>query len=233
MYSKVISGGVQNNYGRLKFRYRQENGSYSAWQTIHDSKTDSNHSDEVITDKLLNGALNVKTNYQVQIVAFDDLYESEPITIAVPSDAVYMHRPKGGKSMGLGGYSSGDGNLDVYWNIKARDGISLVDAKGNETPFGTTLPLPRDQIKGAWNPDNLECGVYVVSGNCDPLKGLLEGDESGEPKAIMSNGVFIHMVGSVGGNVKIQIALPVDTNRTPMYRICWYSNWAKWRQLKL
>ena len=222
VYSKVISGGVQKNYGKIKFRYRKEGGTYSAWQTILDCKT--NNSDEVITPPLLNGALDIKSNYQVEIIASDDFYDSVPVTIPVPSDAVYMHRPVGGKSMGLGGYSSGDGNLDIHWKTKARGGLSLFDSKGDEIPLGTTLPLPRDQIKGDWNPDNLECGVHVVANN----NALKAGDT-----VIMYNGVLIQMKGDVGGNVKLQLALPIDTNRNPMYRLCWYSNWSDWRSMKI
>lgn len=225
VYSKVISGGVQNNYGKIKFRYRNEGGSYSAWQTIHDSETDSNHSDEVITDKLLNGDLNVATNYQVQIVAFDDLYESDPITIAVPSVKAYMHRPAGGKSMGLGGYSSGDGNLDVYWKIKARDGMSLIDTAGNETPVLASAQLnPHDQLAAGWNPDNLANGVYAVSGS----KPLQVGES-----VIMRNGVLIQMSAYDNGSVKIQLALTSDEDRNPYYRVHWYGSWGNWRSFKL
>lgn len=222
VYSKVISNGVQNNYGNIKFRYRKEGGTYSAWQTILNCKTDN--SDEVITPPLLNGALDITSNYQVQIIASDDFCDSDPITISVPSDAVYMDRPAGGKSMGLGGYSSGDGNLDIYWKTKARGGISLFDSKGDEIPLGSTLPLPRDQIKGEWNPDTLECGVHIVANN----NALKTGNT-----VIMYNGVLIQMKGDVGGNVLLQLALPVDSNRNPMYRLCWYSNWSDWRSMKL
>lgn len=222
VYSKVISNGVQNNYGKIKFRYSKEGGAYSAWQIILDCKTDK--SDEVITPPLLNGALDISSNYQVQIVAYDDFFDSVPITIAVPSEAVYMDRPEGGKSMGLGGYSSGDGNLDVYWKTKARGGISLFNSKGDEISLGSTMPLPRDQVTSDWNPDTLECGIYVVAKNI----GLKTGDT-----VIMYNGVLIQMTGDIGGNVKIQLALPIDENRNPMYRLCWYGNWSAWRSMKL
>lgn len=226
VYSKVIdSNGKQQNYGKIKFRYREEGGSYLPWQTIHDSETDSNHSDEVITDKLLNVALDVATNYQVQIVAFDDLYESDPITIAVPSVKAYMHRPAGGKSMGLGGYSSGDGNLDVYWKIKARDGMSLIDTAGNETPVLASAQLnPHDQLAAGWNPDNLANGVYAVSGS----KPLQVGES-----VIMRNGVLIQMSAYDNGSVKIQLALTSDEDRNPYYRVHWYGSWGNWRSFKL
>ena len=220
VYSKVISNGVQNNYGKIKFRYRKEGGAYSAWEVILDCK--ASNSDEVITPPLLNGALDIRSNYQVQIIVSDDLYDSEPISIVVPSDAVYMDRPAGGKSMGLGGYSVGDGNLDIYWKTKARGGLSLFDSKGEEIPLATTMPLPRDQVSEGWNPDTLDSGVYVVAKSI----ALKTGDN-----VIMYNGVLIQMAGNIGGNVKIQLALPVDKDKNPMYRLCWYDTWSDWRSV--
>lgn len=222
VYSKIAINGVQQNYGDIKFRYRKEGGAYSAWQMILNCKTDN--SDEVITPPLLDGALDAASNYQVQIIASDDLYDSAPVTIAIPSDSVYTDRPAGGKSMGLGGYSTGDGKLDVYWKIMARAGLSLVDAKGDEIPLDSTLPIPRGQLASGYNPDALEMGIHVVANNI----ALKTGDT-----VIMYNGVIVQMAGDAGGNVKIQLAFPIDTNRNPMYRLCWYSNWSDWRSLKL
>jgi hypothetical protein len=223
VWSKVISNGVQYNYAKIKFRYRKEGGSYSAWQTILDSKTQN--SDEVITAPLLNGALDVKTNYQVQIIASDDLYDSVPVTIAVPGDSVYMDRPAGGKSMGLGGYSTGAGIFDVYWRTKARGGLSVFDAKGDEIPLDSTMPIARGQVAAGWNPDTLENGTYVVT-SAKALK-----DSNGN--VIMYNGVLIQMNGTVDGSVKIQLALTSDENKNPYYRAYWYGNWGNWRTLKL
>lgn len=229
VYSKVIdANGDQQNYGKIKYRYRVEGGTYSPWYTAHDSEEDDNHSDEVITDKLLNGGLDIKANYHVQIVATDDIYDEDdatPITIAVPSDEVYMDRPAGGKSMGLGGYAQGDGNLDVYWEIKARGGFSFLDSTGTETSVDPSSVLnPHGQVAAGWNPNNLANGVHVVANNI----ALKQGDT-----VIMYNGILIQMSGSVGSNVKIQLAFPADTNRSPMYRLCWFSTWADWRSLKL
>ena len=222
VFSKVISNGVQYNYGKLKYRYRKEGGNYSAWETILDSKTAN--SDDVITPPLLNGALDLKSNYQVQIISTDDLYESVPVELSIPSDAVYMDRPAGGKSMGLGGYSTGAGILDVYWKTKARGGLSVFDTKGTEIPLDATMPIPRDQLKGTWDANSLECGIYVITDSA-PLK-------YGET-VIMYNGVLIQMKGTVGDHVKFQLTLPVDGNRSPMYRVNWYSNWSDWRSMKL
>lgn len=224
VYSKVVSNGTQYNYGKIKFRYRKEGGAYpNDWQTIHDCK--ATNSDEVITGALLNGALDVKSNYQVQIIATDDLgFESTPITFSVSSDDVYMDRPAGGKSMALGGYSTGAGIFDVYWRTKARGGLSVFDATGAEIPLDSTMPIPRDQLKGTWDADDLENGIYVIT-DSSPLK-------SGET-VIMYNGVLIQMPGTAGGLVKFQLTLPVDGNRSPMYRLNWYSNWSGWKSMKL
>lgn len=222
VYSKIISDGVQYNYGKIQYRYRKEGDFWSAWQTILDSKTAG--SDEIITAPLLNGALDIKSNYQVQVMATDELYDSVPVTLSVPSDDVYMDRPAGGKSMGLGGYSTGADTLDVYWRTKARGGLSLFDTTGEEIPLDATMPIPRDQIKGTWNPDSIECGIYVVTDSA-PLK-------SGET-VIMYNGILIQLKGTVGDHVKFQLTLPVDGNKSPMYRVNWYSNWSDWRSLKL
>lgn len=222
VYSKIISDGVQYNYGKIQYRYRKEGDFWSAWQTILDSKTAGG--DEIITAPLLNGALDIKSNYQVQVMATDELYDSVPVTLSVPSDDVYMDRPAGGKSMGLGGYSTGADTLDVYWRTKARGGLSLFDTTGEEIPLDATMPIPRDQIKGTWNPDSLNCGIYVVTDSA-PLK-------SGET-VIMYNGILIQLKGTVGDHVKFQLTLPVDGNKSPMYRVNWYSNWSDWRSLKL
>lgn len=220
VYSKVISNGEQLNYGSIKFRYRKEGGAYSDWQTIHDCEATG--SDEVITAPLLNGALDIASNYQIQIIATDDLYDSAPVTIPIASDNVYMDKPGGGKSMALGGYSTGDGRLDVYWRTIARGGMSLLDSKGDLIPLESTLPIPSGQVSSGYDPDNLSCGIHVIANNI-----ALKSGES----VIMYNGVLIQMNGDTDGNVRLQLALPVDENRNPMYRICWYSNWTNWRTI--
>ena len=225
VYSKVEHNGVQNNYAVIKFRYREEGGAYGAWQTILTCKTDN--SDEVITPPLLNGALDAKLNYQVQIIATDDLFDSEPITIAVPSDKAYMHKPAGGKSMGLGGYSQGDGNLDVYWKIMARGGLSMLTSAGDEVPFSAEAALiPRNKVPEGWNPDNMMCGIYAVT-NDRALK-------AGDGTAIMEKGILLQIHCDQNGDAKLQLALPVDVNSDSKYRIYWYDDgWTAWRSFKL
>lgn len=221
VWSPIIVEEVQKNYGKIRFRYRNEGGTFSAWRTILDCKTAN--SDEVSTAPLLNGSLDVKTNYQVQIIASDDLYDSIPVTIAVSADHVYMDRPAGGKGMGLGGYSTGEG-LDIFWKTKARGGLSMFSTSGDEIPLDSTMPIPRGTLDVSWDADNLDCGIYAVT-NDFPLK-------AGE-SVIMHKGILMQMPGTLGDGVKLQLALPIDEDRNPMYRIKWDSNWSNWRSMKL
>ena len=221
IYEKVVSGGVQNNYGKLQYRHRVEGGLWSDWYTILDSA--SSTATEVTTGALLNGSLSIKNNYQVQVRAVDYLDESTPVTLALPSDDVYMDRPAGGKSMGLGGYSSGAGNLDIYWKTKARGGLSLFNEAGEELNLYSILPLPRGHLDEGWNPNDIANGVHEVS--TYPLK-----DPMGN--VLMENGVLIQMSATVDGAMKIQMAFPTDTN-TPVYRIKWENLWTDWNTFKI
>ena len=221
IYEKVVSDGVQNNFGKIQYRYRAEGGLWSNWYTILDSASSTDT--EVTTGALLSGTLSVKNNYQVQVQAIDDLEESQPITLIVPSDEVYMDRPAGGKGMGLGGYCSGNGNLDIYWKTKARGGISLFNKEGEELNLDSLLPLPRGTLGEGWNPNDIANGVYEVS--TYPLK-----DSMGN--VLMDNGVLIQMVATVNGAMKIQMAFPTDTH-SPVYRIKWENLWTDWNTFKI
>lgn len=221
-YERVMSGDVQHNFGKIQYRYRAEGGVWSGWTTILDSTSSADT--EVTTGALLNGVLSIKTNYQVQVQAVDNLTtETTPATLILPSDDVYMDRPYGGKSMGLGGYAQGNGNLDIYWKTKARGGLSLINEAGEELNLNSILPLPRGHLGEGWNPNNIANGVYEVS--TYPIK-----DPMGN--VLMENGVLIQMQATVNGSMKIQMAFPTDTN-TPVYRIQWENLWTDWNTFKI
>lgn len=224
IYEKVISDGVQNNFGKVQYRYRAEGGLWSDWYTILDSASTTDT--EVTTGALLNGALSIKTNYQVQVKAIDTIKEeSQPVTLIVPSDNVYMDRPAGGKGMGLGGYYSGPGNLDIYWKTKVRGGLSLFNEEGEEISADEVLPLPRGEVTEGWNPNAIPNGIHVVENSEYPLK-----DSMGN--VLMYNGVLIQLAATVDGSVLLQMALPTDSN-SPVYRIRWYDNWTGWNSFKI
>ena len=223
-YEKVISNGVQHNYGIIQYRWRSAGDtSYSPWFTILDCS--ASEGEEVTTEPLI-GDLSIKTNYQVQIRAIDYLEEAEPVSISVPSENVYMHRPAGGKSMGLGGYSTGDGNLDVYWRTIARGGLSLLNAEGEPVQVDGMLPLPCGLRDWKLSTNNLANGVYYV----DSMNSVLWGDSGND--VIMADGVLIQMAAQSDGYVVVQIALPTDTTFNPRYRIRWDGTWTPWNTFK-
>ena len=222
IYEKVMSGGVQHNFGKIQYRYRAEGGLWSDWSTILDSASTADA--EVTTGALLSGALSVKKNYQVQVQAVDNLTaETTPVTLILPSDDVYMDRPAGGNGMGLGGYCSGPGNLDIYWKTKARGGLYLFNEAGEELNLNSILPLPRGHLGEGWNPNDIANGVYEVS--IYPLKDPMS-------NVLMENGVLIQLSATVNGSMKIQMAFPTDTN-TPVYRIKWENLWTDWNTFKI
>lgn len=221
IYEKVVSDGEQYNFGKIQYRYRAEGGLWSDWHTILDAK--STTATEVTTGAIPNVTLSIKNNYQVQVKAIDNLEESQPVTLIVPSDNVYMDRPAGGRSMGLGGYSSGAGNLDIYWKTKARGGLSLFNQEGEEISVDEAFPLPRGPLDAGWNPNDIANGVHEVS--TYPLKDAMG-------NVLMDNGVLIQMVATVDGAMKIQMAFPTDTN-TPVYRIKWDNLWTDWNTFKI
>ena len=221
-YEKVIDNEVQYNYGKIQYRYKEAGAeTYSSWQTILNTKTST--STEVVTDPLLNGALSTTKTYQVQLKATDYIEESEPITISVASEDVFMHRPAGGRSMGLGGYSTGAGKLDVYWKTIARGGLSLFTEDGTEISAEKMLPLPRGHLGSGWNPNDIDNGVHEVRSY--PLK-----DSMGN--VLMENGVLIQLAATADGAMKIQMAFPTDTH-TPVYRIKWDNLWTDWNTFKI
>ena len=117
-YSKVTSGDVQHNFCQIRYRYKPEGGTYSAWATI--LATDSLDSDDIVTGALLGGGLSAKTAYLVQVQAIDDIGEKASTTIVVPTDKVYMHRDGARNSLGIGKYVEDDNTVDIAEEITVK-----------------------------------------------------------------------------------------------------------------
>ena len=100
-YSPVVSDGVQKNFCKIQYRYKEEGGGYTNWVTILD--TDSG-SDEVITGALLGGALATTASYLVDVRAIDDTGSQAPTTYTIPTDKIYWHRNGPLNSFGFGTY---------------------------------------------------------------------------------------------------------------------------------
>lgn len=219
-YEKVIANGEQNNYGKIQYRYRVEGGAWpDNWVTILD--TSSSTATEVNTK--VSATLDITKNYQVQVRAVDNIEEPEPITLSVPSEKVYMHRPPFGRGMGLGGYTEGDpdgvGNLDIHWKTRLRGGLYLL--KDGKWITDKSLPLPRGAVTEGWNPNNIASGVYEVSEY--PLTTY-------QGEVVMETGVLVQMSVDANDDVLIQLAFPIDGN-IPAYRIRMSGLWTDWIHL--
>ena len=115
IYSKVTSGGAQLNFCQIRYRYKPEGGAWSSWATI--LAADSLASDEIKTGALLNGALNAKTTYYVQVQALDDMGEAASTTIAVQTEKVYWHRSGKRRAFTFGGYVEDDNTFAIAEDI--------------------------------------------------------------------------------------------------------------------
>jgi hypothetical protein len=117
-YSPVVSDGVQKNFCEIRYRYKEESGSYSEWAVI--LAADSLGSDEVETGALLGGALSIQSSYLVQVQAVDDVGEYTSTTIAIPTDKVYMHRAGSIRSLGIGEYVDDENTVSIAEDITTR-----------------------------------------------------------------------------------------------------------------
>ena len=149
-YSKVESGGKQNNYCRIQYRYKAElDSGWSGWATILENGASS---DTVTTGALL-GSLSAEKVYVVQVGVIDTMDYYADSTITLPTASVFMHRRAGGKAMGLGKYVEEDNLLDVAWNVKLR-GTTTV-----ETPVGAS-----DAVNKTYVDQTAICyGEYAIS----------------------------------------------------------------------
>ena len=114
-YSPVKSGSVQKNFCKIRYRYKIEGGSWSAWTTILEGSNLA--SDEIKTGALLGGALSAKSSYLVQVQAIDDIGGSNSTTISVPTDKVYSHRDGRRRSFTFGGYVEDDNTFAIAEDI--------------------------------------------------------------------------------------------------------------------
>lgn len=147
-YSKLVSGGAQRNFCKIRYRYKKEGGAWSSWVTI--LAADSLASDEIKTGALLNGALDAKSTYYVQVQAIDDIGEAASTTIAIQTDKVYWHRNGKRRSFTFGGYVEDDNTFAIAEDITFK-------AKG---------PL---QALGGGNIDCLTLGTKLTATANEPI----------------------------------------------------------------
>lgn len=160
--SKVVTGGVQNNFCAIRYRYKVEGGTYSPWTIILAEKSAS---DEIITGSLLGGALNTTSTYYVQVQAIDTIGETATTTIVVPTDRVYMHKAGSMRSLGIGKYVEEENTVDIAEDM-------TVNIRGNFMFQGSNIAdFPVEEgTQGIWTyrkwaSGRAECwGLYNVVG---------------------------------------------------------------------
>ena len=159
-YSKVVDEeGTQNNYCLIRYRYKTESGTYSSWMTLLDRTTNSTNTAD--SDALLNGALDVKTSYVVQVGVIDDIGSTATATFVIGTEEVYMHRTR--NAMGLGKYVEEENILDIAWNTRVRGELRLGDEGSPVEDFVVEKGLYTDDL-GSWRYRKWHSGTYDMSG---------------------------------------------------------------------
>ena len=127
-YTKVNVSGVNKNGCTIRYRYKVEGGSYTAWTAILAYNVSG---DEVVTGALL-GTLDVMSTYLVQVQAVDTVGESATTTISLPTERVYMHKAGSMNSLGIGKYAEDENTVDIAEDM-------TVKVRGKLVAGGTTI----------------------------------------------------------------------------------------------
>lgn len=102
-YSKVISNGTQKNFCKLSYRWKtdaQSDSQYSAPVELLAKTATSDYVEQRISGVVTSNI----TAYNIQLIAEDDIGETEVVTITVPTLFATWHVPVGGHGFTLGGY---------------------------------------------------------------------------------------------------------------------------------
>jgi hypothetical protein len=155
-YSKVVSGGSQKNYCKLSYRWKTDSEDESGYSTATELLSKTATSD--YADVTLSGIVSSNTiAYNIQLIAEDDIGETDVVTITVPTAFVTFHVPAGGHGLTLGGYH----NPDKYDVFDCR-----FDAEFHGTVCGSVLGLlgSSGNIPGDGNLNDYRVpGVYAVA----------------------------------------------------------------------
>lgn len=168
-YSKVNVSGVDQNLCYIRYRYKAEGGSYSAWITILPTTASS---DEIVTGALL-GTLDVMSTYLVQIAAVDTIGEMGSTIISLPTERVYMHKAASMNSLGIGKYAEEANTVDIAEDmlLKVRGELSVRGDKVSDLPVevGTngiwTYRKWQSGIAECWCRRNVDVNVTTAWGS--------------------------------------------------------------------
>lgn len=116
-YSKVESDGVQRNYCRLHYRFKEESASdYSSdWIDLDGTKL----------SYVIKTVFNLKVAYTLQVWVEDDVGEERTYTYNIKALRTPLHLGEGGRNLGLGQFCdySEEDRIDVGWKTYFNTGI--------------------------------------------------------------------------------------------------------------
>lgn len=138
VYSQVVSDGVQHNFCRLHYRYKEASAS--------DYGTDWTELTGTKLSATLAETFNLKTAYTIQVWVEDDVGEERLYTFNIKALHVPLHLGEGGRNVGLGqfcDYSELD-RIDIGWKTYFNTGIGkkvIFEAADDTTGWeeGTAL----------------------------------------------------------------------------------------------
>lgn len=158
-YSKVISG-EQKNFCAIRYRYQDASAeSYGEWTPLLEaSYLDS---DEIESAPLLDGTLNIKSSYNVQIGVIDSIGSQSSTTRNVPTEEVYMHRGK--NALAIGKYIEEDYLIDIAstWDVRVLGSLILATDDGG-APIADFV-VSSGEADG-WTYTIWKSGVYELRG---------------------------------------------------------------------
>lgn len=174
------------NSAALLYRYRTE-GAKKYSQDIDLVKSIAS-GNSVETGALLGGNLLKESAWCVQIVAKDAVGEETVATIQIPCEAIFRHRPAGGKGVGYGGYCENDG-LDVHWDARFRkdavfdESINGMYVRHLHVNGGKEIRLQSQFQNWDANGTSRQCFLVFGSANALPVHGICVLHDSGSIKA--------------------------------------------------
>ena len=143
-YSKVISGGKQNNFCTLSYSYKtdaQDVSKYSTPTAIIPGSADGDYVSVILPNVVSSNT----TAYNIRLIAEDTAGEKDIVTITIPTAFVTFHAPVGGHGFTLGGYHDPskydvfDCKFDAEFEGVVKGNVwGLVGSSGN-IPSGSDL----------------------------------------------------------------------------------------------
>lgn len=155
-YSKVESDG-QKNFCKLSYRHKtdaQGDSGYSDPITLLEGSATTDYVSVVLSNIVPNNTI----AYTIQLIAEDDIGESDVVTVTIPTAFITFHAPEGGHGFTLGGYHdpSKKDVFDCRFNAEFQGNVS-----GAVLGMGALPVIPVD---ADYN-DYKTYGVYAVTKN--------------------------------------------------------------------